>query len=460
MCPSLDMHLPRPKSIPPEIHLMILNRFLEDRDIYDNSSSIRRTSVSKWIGFSLVCRAWRNCIHALVFRHIYSEHAVLSKLRYLDDLSTSGSSLPAAVDFGYPTTLSYIHRLTLHVYTIDDLPKSISILSFLPYLHDLIIRVHTHQNDSLSTHPTYIIPHVKRLSLDQCANQNTLDPKLLPVVCWILSCFPSTEHLVLRLARPPNYNYPDYPNPNTHHLLPPKLISFACTYWIGELFGRQLNIPTLRFFEISHSAAKTMLPFADYHCNTLESLRITSHKYEESEFWETILPRFNSLRFLSLGYGNIAEVPLEVIKSQHLCHFEFSFYGGYNSDETLSRICNFFSESCPMLRAISYHHPTLLEPIRRLAEGDELLKVIEIFDPTISPFDASRVFLWSSHFTYLPTNRELTHTQFHILAGKIPYLRISRSALYGCESTSQRRIERLAHAIILITRNVFYLFLA
>ncbi|KAF8607401.1 hypothetical protein BDV93DRAFT_309359 [Ceratobasidium sp. AG-I] len=128
-----------------------------------------------------------------------------------------------------------------------------------------------------------------------------------------------------------------------------------------------------------------MIPFTDYHCNTLEGLRITYTGGERNQVWEDTLPRFTSLHFLSLGEEDPDVVPLEKIKSQYLRHFEFSL-GSYHDAETLSRICKFFSEHCSMLRAITYYHHEPLLSIHSLAERTKSLDIIWVSQGGFSPF--------------------------------------------------------------------------
>ncbi|KAF8607428.1 hypothetical protein BDV93DRAFT_604012 [Ceratobasidium sp. AG-I] len=360
------MNPPNPTFIPGEMHLMILESFLNDKSLYSPvEKEYQYTSVSKWIGLSLVCRAWRNRIYSIAFRRLSVPHKSLAALRDIAFLSTPQSKfLPAILASIYTPTLNYVHDLTWSVAATDYLPEVISILVELPHLNDLTIKLHI-PGEKLdlgnSTHPEYIIPQVKRLRI--LLFHPTCGIRLESTgVRWVLSAFPSVEHLHLFLPRVDDCSDP---NLSLNHCLPPNLISLALEGWgwFPGLFGRQLAIPTLRFFEIWYARIHELQPFADYHGNTLEGLRFirmvgdNSYGWDKSanvpEGWGTFIPKFNSLRYLSIGNEDIEEIRLEPIKSQHLRHFDFTMSKSIGSEE-MAAITELVTQRCPNLQAVTY----------------------------------------------------------------------------------------------------------
>ncbi|KAF8607457.1 hypothetical protein BDV93DRAFT_520313 [Ceratobasidium sp. AG-I] len=380
------MSPPRPTSIPLEIHLMILELLLSDKSLY---SSIKKplpyTSVSKWIGLSLVCRAWRNRIHALAFRHLSVLHKNLAEIRDLALSFTHSDRFLTASGFVHPLTLSYIHDLTLKLGPTDQLPEAILLFSDLPNLNNLTIDIimdHDTYHLYGPTHSQYKISQVKRLGLRVSHPKDNIDLQYTGVR-WILSCFHSVEHLYLYLPRTMDDSYPD---PTLHHSLPPNLISLATTGWFPGLFGRQLAIPTLRFLEIWFPTADIMHPFADYHCNTLEGLRLIYIDFNGNQVGDDILPKFNSLRYLSISDQSRHIFFLERIKSQHLRHFGFTMYCGEDGPERLADITKFVTEDCPNLRAVTYHNGSRLAPMHDL-EKNNSLSIIWKPGSTFSPLE-------------------------------------------------------------------------
>ncbi|KAF8592975.1 hypothetical protein BDV93DRAFT_612386 [Ceratobasidium sp. AG-I] len=384
-------------SIPPEIHLTILEMFLSDKSLYNPiEQSFSYTSVSKWIGLALVCRSWRDRIHTLAFRHLSVPYKILAELRDLVLLSGPyGDLLPTASGFVHPPTLNYIHDLTLELGPTDYLPEVISLLSALPDLNNLTIDIMLHYGASYlynSTHSQHKISQVKRLGLRVSHPAREIDLRSTGVN-WILSCFSSVEHLFLYLPRAVDDSYLDL---TLHHSLPPNLISLVSTDWFYGLFGRQLAIPTLRFLEIWFPTADVMRPFADYHCNTLEGLRLVHMSINEDRVCDDILPKFSSLRYLSVG-DEARYASLERIKSQHLRHFGFNLYNTEDGLENLAGITKFVTEDCPNLRVVTYHNHVRSEPMHDLEKASSLSVV------------------WKPSFTFSPLEDECPYA--------IPYTR-------------------------------------
>ncbi|KAF8607427.1 hypothetical protein BDV93DRAFT_542339 [Ceratobasidium sp. AG-I] len=191
-------------------------------------------------------------------------------------------------------------------------------------------------------------------------------------VRWILSCFPSVEHLHLFL---PRVGDDSDPNLTPRHCLPLNLISLASEGWFPGLFGRQLAIPTLRFFEIWFARLPKLQPFADYHGNTLEGLRFIRMLGDSSDGWDrfanvpgswgSFIPKFNSLRYLSIGNENMEKIWLEPIKSQHLRHFDFTMSKSIGSEE-MAAITELVTQRCPNLQVVTYRDQAESAPMQEL----------------------------------------------------------------------------------------------
>ncbi|KAF8607425.1 hypothetical protein BDV93DRAFT_520290 [Ceratobasidium sp. AG-I] len=365
-----------PTLIHPEIHLMILESFLSDKSLY---SSVKKdysyTSVSKWIGLALVCRAWRNRIHAIAFRHLRVRHKVLAELRDIAFLSAPCSNLhPATLGTMHTPTLNYVYDLTWSLKSTDYLPEAISILAELPHLNNLTIKLYIPDQElnlGNSTHPECIIPQVKRLRI-----------RLFHPTCgirlersgvrWILSGFPCVEHLYLDLPCTDDYSNPDI---SLNHCLPPNLISLVST---GCSLSRRFV-----FFEIWDARIDKLHPFADYHGNTLEGLRFIRMIGDGPErwcasdpvVWGNLIPKFHSLRYLSMGNEDVRGIWLEPIKSQHLCHFEFAM-SRFIGLEEMAAITKFVTQRCPNLQVLTYHDEAESAPMQEL-EGVCSLSVIQ-----------------------------------------------------------------------------------
>lgn len=417
------MRSQRPKTIPYEIHLMILEYFLSDKDIYsvrkNRAPRPPRTSVSEWIGFSLVCRAWKTRINALAFRHLSVLYRNLAQLRDLSFLVPRTSHLPTMLAPLHLSTLDYIRDLTLIMEATDYLPEVISILPNLPHLSNLTIDIgfggwELDLGDPI--HPRYTISQVRHLGLSLSTDTAWEIGRKNMGVRWILSCFPSVEHLYLNLGWLDDTD----PDLNPPHSLPPKLISLASTGWFPGLFGRQLPVPTLRFFEVWYPIDDTICPFADYHGNTLEGLRLMHMSSNDNLFWDEVIPKFSSLRYLSVGNSDARYFPLERINSQHLCHFEFT-PDFNNSSEEMPGVVKFITEDCPNLRVVTYHSDVPLMPMRDLGIAG-LLDVIQKPRLIASALQVSYLLFESSCALVYYNASHITHMQFPVLVGRTPYL--------------------------------------
>ncbi|KAF8607455.1 hypothetical protein BDV93DRAFT_310389 [Ceratobasidium sp. AG-I] len=370
------MNPQNPIFIPHDIHVVILEFLLSDKSLY---SSVERdysyTSVSKWIELSLVCRAWRNRIHALVFSHLCVSHKNLADLRDLAlSFNSYGNILPNMMSTTHIPTLNYVHNLTLMLAVTNHLPDAISILADLPHLNNLTIRLCVASKElSLgnSIYPEYAIPQVNRLCIRFFHETRSYIDLLNTRIRWILSCFPSTEHLALYSLH--TIDDTDL-NTTPHHSLPPNLISLASTGWFPGLFGRQLDIPTLRFLDIWWPTGSAMRGFANYHCNTLEGLRMAFMNLGigHDPFWDDVMPKFSCLRYLSIGDEDVRHISPECIKSPHLRHVEFSTF--FTDDELagIAGITKFVTKDCPSLKVVTYHSDVRLASIHDLEEAGSL----------------------------------------------------------------------------------------
>lgn len=422
------MNTQTPKSIPHEVHLMILEFFLCDKGLYISvKKKFSYTSVSKWIRLSLVCRAWRNRIHTLVFHHLRVTHKALVELRDLAFSSTSPDLAPTNLGSVHTPTLNRIQNLFLSLETTDRLPDTLSILADLPHLNIFSIKLYIN-NERLdlddSIRPKHTISQVKRLGITIfhptcgiCLEKTG--------VRWILSAFPSVEHLFLALPCTDDYSKPDLYQP---HSLPPNLISLATTGLFPGLFGHQLAIPTLRFLEIWFARVNSMHPFANYHGNTLEGLRFVRMLAADHEAWDSFIPKFSSLRYLSIGSERRANLSLECIKSQHLRHFECNWGNLGYGPEALDTIVRFLTERCPCLQVVTYHDNEQMPAIEDL-EHTRSLSVIRKPPSKFSTLEVSWTFFTSSRTLVYGSNRMNIHMRIPV--GRIPYLPICPFLLCG-----------------------------
>ncbi|KAF8607456.1 hypothetical protein BDV93DRAFT_520312 [Ceratobasidium sp. AG-I] len=369
-------------SIPREIHLMILEFLLSDKSLY---SSIEKhysyTSVSKWIGLSLVCRAWRNRIHTLAFHHVSALYRTLTRLRALAlPFPLRTDLLPTMLSSVYPPTLDYIHELTLVMEATDHLPEAISILSNLPHLNRFTIDLSVGDWEldlDNPVHPGYLVTQVTCLGIRLCQKMTGKVSLRNTGIRWILSRFPSVEHLYIYVWSVDDSD----PNPPLHHSLPPGLVSLASTGWLRGLFGYQIAIPTLRFLEIWCPTVDEMQPFADYHCNTLEGLHLVYMDVNDDQIWEEIISRFNSLQYLSVCDEEVISLPLERVNTRHLRHFALSLNSADYSSEEISRVAGLLTTHFPNLRVLTYRSDVRLAPIHDLEKAGSLDVVWKPFLP-------------------------------------------------------------------------------
>ncbi|QRW13232.1 hypothetical protein RhiLY_12231 [Ceratobasidium sp. AG-Ba] len=136
-------------------------------------------------------------------------------------------------------------------------------------------------------------------------------------VQWILSCAPLATHLLLDL--PTQLSVAD-----TSCQVPfplPYVVSLQATGWIEWLLGPDANFPNLRYLEVSGDPSSDNIKFLDHHKGRLESLGLV----EVSHGWATLIPQFQSLRYLGLSY--LYNFPWLSVQLPNLLHFEFIWLG-------------------------------------------------------------------------------------------------------------------------------------
>jgi hypothetical protein len=356
------MHVSRPIStIPPEIHLLVLEFFLSDNPvpggyryhtaIVGSKTDDKPTPLSHLIRVSHVCRAWWYRVHSVLFQHLDVHLGDLNALMNFDislyDTTSKSYATPTLL-----STLPFIQILTLDLSCpAPRLGETMLLLQHLPNLTDLNIRMLIEMDRKRPIVPSHStsVPQVKRLCLRVAYELHHRWHGLGPDdIWWILSCFPSAKHWMFALSG----DICDANADKTPPFIPPaNLVSLSSERWVWWLMGPNITYPSIRYFDISRIPnANLVVDFIRRHRSTLESLCI-----DDPYPWEIFVPCFSSMRHLAFQHSR--GDPWELLQAPRLCHFEFLWIGEFDTADDWFTILAFL-DRCPLLQVVTYHSMT------------------------------------------------------------------------------------------------------
>lgn len=381
------------KSIPPEIHLQILDYALSDPSIYD-----RFRFFPVWPRFALVCRSWRARVQYTAF-----QNTNITKIQWRGgEPKVSDHGLVQLCFSSYLASLSspYTHKLgdcirSLVLYLVPP-TEMMLLLQQLPVLESLTFLIRLPQDwasldrDLKVLAPGLSFPSVTGLHIFQSPNREYQKlPDSTLFIPRLVSCFPSVAYLSLELNCMPLAAKSQWPAPPKH------LVAFrslgSTTSISHNLISHLISPPSgtkLRVLKIWNLTTLNAHALAIAHGATLECLTLHpppgwSRRHALS--WTHYLGHFIALQHLSLGSLLIFTPDiLGFIPNQKLRHFEFVLRP--NRTDLVPPIVTFLDE-CPVLSIVTYHSVGQVAEIEDLLSKKKIKCVwVKWLDPTKEPF--------------------------------------------------------------------------
>ncbi|KAG8746673.1 hypothetical protein FRC10_003977 [Ceratobasidium sp. 414] len=354
-------------SLPLELHLNILDCFLQNRPL-NRSANL--------INVALVCREWRNRIYATRFRNL-DIATDISATRALADLcrassesardpafSTSGTKLLPLGSFVKYITITLGQPSGHGMIALSDL---VSLLAYTPHLEDLALSII--QTDQ-------VVRDLNELSRTASAYMHSLNSLRIrsyadasKILAPFVAQCPALEHISFDVFID-NMAHTEY----TQRMPFTRLVSFrslGCWEPNDSVLGYFILSPSntsLRTIELHRSpSAELLRELARVHGAKIEILTLRSMEPAATRIWTEIISQFTALQHFSIWCFPSATL-LDLINTDSLRHFEFRRpWTHTGKDATRATDVIKFLKRCPVLRAITYHAAEPMEEIDKLA---------------------------------------------------------------------------------------------